>query len=516
MTRHIILQELSSGINYRTSLPCVIGRGKESDLSFSDHAISHRHAMIEEREDGLWIQDLRSANGVFVNDQKIKEKALLKHGDSIRLGQTQLLVSLQEAEEDVSEHTVILHSLSPKTEWNLDQKRLKIIYEIATELSENQEVTVLGEKIFSRFEEIFEQDRGYIALFQKDGSLKPLFPDPALKSVPVSRSIVNRMFQNGESFLLEDALGEDAFKEQESILALRIRSALCVPLIFHDQIYGLMYLDRNIPGAYKQDDLEFLRSIALILAPLIENARLWSELKKHYDNAVETLRETESRLIDMERKAAYVRLAHAMAHEIRNPLMVVGGLLRRMARSEPGGVNSDKFQAVMSSVERIEMVLKEVDTFVKIQAPQKRLEKVDRLIHEEIESHKLEWEEKGLRPHVIVNTSLLMVPLDSGLFKKALSAIFKEIMFSIPQGSEVKITVMDCGNELETSIGEIDRDVPLCGPYDSELQDRPWSLSLFLNIAHKIVTDHGGKLLFNPSANSAFPLVIRMPRTVQM
>jgi pSer/pThr/pTyr-binding forkhead associated (FHA) protein len=515
MAKNIVLQEIPSKKNFTIILPCLIGRGKDSDLSLPDTTISHRHAMIEERDSGLWIKDLGSANGVFVNDQRIKEKALLKHGDSIRLGQTQLVLSLQEAEEDISEHTVILHSLSPKTEWNLDQKRLKIIYEIAAELSENQDVTVLGEKIFSRFKEIFEQDRGYLALFQKDGSLKPLFPDPALKLVPVSRSIVNRMFQNGESFLLEDALSEDTFKAQESILALRIRSALCVPLIFHDQIYGLMYLDRNIPGAYKQDDLEFLRSIALILAPLIENAHLWSELQGHYNNAIESLKKTEKRLVDMERKAAYVRLALAMAHEIRNPLMAAGGLLRRMAKSF-GQTKPDAFEAVLSSLERIELVMKEVDSFVRIPEPKKILVKIDHLLQEEIEHWGQECTVRNICPRLVINSSHLAIPLDPVLFRKALEMIFKEIILTVPGGAELKISVGDCGNETQILIGDAGGNIELCEPYDPELKDKPWTLSLFLSMAHKIISDHGGKLFLTPSLNLSLPVVIRMPRTVQM
>jgi K+-sensing histidine kinase KdpD len=513
MTRHIVLQELSSGKNYRISLPCVIGRSKEADLVFPDLTISHRHALISEIDNQIWIEDLKSSNGVFVNDKKIK-KALLDPGDSVQLGQIKLLVSLEE-EEDIQGQTLILHSLESKAELNLDHQRLKLIYEITSELSGNQDLTALEEKIFSRFKEIFNHDRGYIAIFQDDGSLKPIFSCPPSEAVPLSRSIVNRLFQNGESFLLEDAISEGSLKEQESVIALRIRSALCVPLIYHNQIYGLIYLDRDIPGVYKNDDLEFLRSIASILAPLLENARLWSELKNRYANTLESLRETEKRLIDMERKAAYVRLAQAMAHEIRNPLTSIGGLLRRIARSEPEGL-SEKLQPIITSVERVEKVLKEVDNFVKIPPPQKKLERIDNLVQQEIENQKPEWQQKYLLPLLSINTSHLMIPVDSCLFKKALSMIFKEITFSVPQGTEIRIMIRDSRNELEIVIGDVSNSERFCDPFSHELHSKPWSLSLFLNIAYKILSDHGGKLLLDPEGNSAFPLIARIPRTVDV
>ncbi len=195
MGKALVLQELSSGKNYRISLPCVLGRGKEADLSLPDLTISHRHALISETDNQIWIEDLKSANGVFVNDKKIKQKTLLKPGDLMQMGQTKFLVS--QAEKDFSEQTFILHSLDPNAEWELDHQRLKLIYEITKELTENQDLTALEENIFLRFKEIFEHDRGYIALFEEDGSLKPIFSDPASKSIPLSKSIVNRLFQDG-------------------------------------------------------------------------------------------------------------------------------------------------------------------------------------------------------------------------------------------------------------------------------------------------------------------------------
>ena len=514
MNKRIILQEIGSGRNHKIDLPCVLGRSNEADLTFSDPSISHRHALIVEIDNEAWIEDLKSRNGVYVNDLRIQDKTLIRAGDSVQLGETKFLIG--QGEEEISEQTLILHSVDLKAERKLDHERLKLIYEMTTDLSENQDLTALGEKIFSRFKEIFKQDRGYLALFQEDGTLKPILLDSPSKSVPLRRSIVNRLFRNGESFLLEDALSEASLKEEESVLGLRIRCALCVPLIYHDQILGLIYLDRNIPGVYNQDDLEFLRTIAFMFAPLIENARLWSQLKNHYASATETLKETQARLIDMERKAAYVRLAQAMAHEIRNPLMAIGGLVRRIARSVPEGSDSEKIQAITTLVERVEMVLREVDTFVKFPPHHKKLQRIDYLIQEAIEIHHSVSQRSGLRPVLCVNTPNVMVPLDSDHFKKALSMIFKELRVSIPEGSEFKVFVQDCGNDLEILIGEIGSDRHFCELFDPELERKPWSLGLFLNMAHKIISDHGGKLLLDPEGHSPFPIRVKIPRTIKV
>jgi len=87
------------------------------------------------------------------------------------------------------------------------------------------------------------------------------------------------------------------------------------------------------------------------------------------------------------------------------------------------------------------------------------------------------------------------------------------ISFTIPQGASIKIVILDHNNDLEIIIGDIIKERRLCELYDPELHGKPWSLGLFLNIAHKIISDHGGRILLDPLADAAFPVIIRMPRT---
>jgi K+-sensing histidine kinase KdpD len=510
MSRYVVLQELSSRENHRVGLPCVFGRGKDVDLPLPDATISHRHALLWEAEDVIWIQDLDSLNGVFVNEQKVHEKALLHYGDLVRLGQVEF--KLLQLEEDPTEQTVIMQTVCTQPGLELDRQRLNLIYEIAVELAENQDQTVLGKRIFASFKDIFKQDQGYIGIFQEDGMLKTIFSDPDVPCVPVSKTITNRLFQNGECFILTDALDEESLKKQESILALRIRSALCVPLIFRNQIYGLIYLARNVPGAYGQEDIEFLRTIASILAPMVENARLWSEIKGHYASAMDTLKETQARLLEMERTAAYLRLAQAVAHEIRNPLMVIGGLVRRMVQPGVSAMSSAGLQAIMSSVERVEMVLKEVDGFVRLLPPHMKLERIDKPVQEVIDGFSSEWEKHAIHPSLSVNTTHLMIPLDHDLFKEALAMLFKDLLANATKGSKLEISIQDSANFLEILIGDGMSQRCFCEPSDSSLHNKPWSFGLFLNLAQKIISDHGGKLLVDSDGHSALPMIIRMLR----
>lgn len=67
----------------------LIGRGKENGLVLEDNAISRQHARIVEEPEGHLLVDNNSANGSWVNGQRVTE-VRLKAGDKIRLGKTVL------------------------------------------------------------------------------------------------------------------------------------------------------------------------------------------------------------------------------------------------------------------------------------------------------------------------------------------------------------------------------------------------------------------------------------------
>ncbi len=513
MKKPMTLQEKISGKNHEIPFPCVVGRSDDVDLIFSDSTVSHRHALIDEIDNQVLIKDLNSSNGIYVNDMRIAGKQILKPGDSVKLGEIEFVVFM--GEDENFGQTVILHSLPPEANWELDHERMKLIYEITTKLSESQDLEVLEERFFFRLKELFKHDRGYLAMFMDDGSLRPILFDSSADAIPLSKSIVNRLFNNGEAFVLEDALSDSSLGDSDTIIGLNIRSVLCAPLISRNQIYGLIYLDCNVPRAYDENDLELLRTIAFILAPHIENARLWSELKDRYSRTREDLRSTQERLIEMERTAAYVRLAQAMAHEIRNPLMAMGGLVRRLARSGTESPESIKYKYIMDLVVRIESIFGEVDSFVELPPPRIKLERIDHIIQEVIESYDWESVKNVLRPVISVNTPHLKLPLDSDMFKKAVSMIFDEILLNIPEQLEFKMLIQHSDNDVEIHMGDIDDCKHFRELFDAELHNKPWSLGLFLNIAHKIISDHQGKLLVDPDSQSPIPLIIKMPRMIK-
>ena len=68
-----------------------IGRGGQNDVALEgDEFASARHVRIEPRADGVWVQDLGSTNGTFVNGIRIEQPRRLDPGDVVRVGETEL------------------------------------------------------------------------------------------------------------------------------------------------------------------------------------------------------------------------------------------------------------------------------------------------------------------------------------------------------------------------------------------------------------------------------------------
>ncbi|HEX5450645.1 MAG TPA: FHA domain-containing protein [Gaiellaceae bacterium] len=71
--------------------PLHVGRAAGNDVSLEDDEYaSTRHARIEPRHDGVWVDDIGSTNGTFVNGIRVTRPRRLAPGDVIRVGETDL------------------------------------------------------------------------------------------------------------------------------------------------------------------------------------------------------------------------------------------------------------------------------------------------------------------------------------------------------------------------------------------------------------------------------------------
>jgi adenylate cyclase len=99
-------------------------------------------------------------------------------------------------------------------------------------------------------------------------------------SFEISRSIVDRVAQEGEPILTTNAQSDPRFSTQASVVSYSLRSILCVPLRVKGKITGVIYADNRIKtGLFSEGDRRLLTAIADQAAVAIENARLFENVK---------------------------------------------------------------------------------------------------------------------------------------------------------------------------------------------------------------------------------------------
>ena len=110
-----------------------------------------------------------------------------------------------------------------------------------------------------------------------------------------SAAIVHYVARTGEDLVLDDASREPLFSRDEYVLRRSPRSVLCIPILHHGQLSGLLYLENNqTSAAFTGGRLVLLKSIAAQAAISLENARFYTTLEESerkfrllYENAVE-------------------------------------------------------------------------------------------------------------------------------------------------------------------------------------------------------------------------------------
>lgn len=102
------LQALSNELNgqeINIDHSMTVGRQQGCDIVLQSSAVSRQHAVFSLQDGGLWLKDLGSSNGTFVNDLRIENETLLKDEDIVQFANLRFLVLAPALEErDREEH----------------------------------------------------------------------------------------------------------------------------------------------------------------------------------------------------------------------------------------------------------------------------------------------------------------------------------------------------------------------------------------------------------------------------
>ncbi|MGQ9645977.1 MAG: GAF domain-containing protein [Thermodesulfobacteriota bacterium] len=138
----------------------------------------------------------------------------------------------------------------------------------------------------------------------------------------------------------------------------RVYSFATLPLWGKGKVIGVILVDNLYnQNPITDEDIQILTMFSSQAGLAIENAILYRNLEEVHQR----LKETQTFLVHQEKMAALGELSSNIAHEIRNPLVSIGGFARRLHRSIPDDAPEKRYtQTIMTEVSRLEKILSDL------------------------------------------------------------------------------------------------------------------------------------------------------------
>ncbi len=276
----------------------VLGREPTSDLPIFDPGVSRRHAEVRAVGESMFVQDLSSRNGTWLNGQRVG-RAQVNIGDLVSFGPVELVVVEEAAPRPALTPPFALDGAATMVRERpmrsqaeaveaVAGKRLAQLVAVAQRLGGLARLEALLTRIVDDAFEAFDADRVAVLLVNSEGA-----PGQQLEmrmgrdrqrsrlSISVPRTIVNSVAERQVSWLLHDA-ARDSRVASTSAVEQEVRSALAAPLIGEGRrTLGVLYVDnlRDV-NAFTDGDLDFLVAYAGIAAAAMEREQSVERLRE--------------------------------------------------------------------------------------------------------------------------------------------------------------------------------------------------------------------------------------------
>jgi len=284
---------------------------------------------------------------------------------------------------------------------------------------------------------------------------------------------------------------------------LELQDFIAVPLVAKDRLVGMIIAD-HLYSKQKIDDeaLTAVEIFASQAAQAIERAdtnRRLEQEKHKLEAAYKELQTTHERLVHAERLAAIGNMAGHVAHEIRNPLVAIGGFarsLRRLAKDNQSILSVAEI--IAEEVMRLEKILANVMHFTKYPKPSFQLAELNAIIEEACNLLQTEAEQGGVKLVKTLAAALPKLLLDPiqinqmliNFMRNGIQSIVEsgvvEVSTQLLEPHQVLIVVRDTGSGIPPNVLE--------NVFNPFFTTKPDGTGLGLAICQHIVNDHGGRI----------------------
>ena len=275
-----------------------IGRALGNDVAIRGTGVVEHHAQILFDGRDFVLEELDRDADIDINGKR-KRRARLVHGDRVHLGGVELGFSM------FSELVTAAPSASgdddaPSAEptgrgITSELAGVRKLFAFSEKLINRRNVDELLEAMLDDVIELTSADKGFILLVEGDPPATPGKAERRL-SVRASRnvhkaaitnpdgnisdSIVRQVITEARSIIVSDALADTQFGQSESVIAMKLSSVMCAPLMSQGEVIGALYVGNDkVKQLFDRTQLELLSIFASQASLILQNAMLLSALR---------------------------------------------------------------------------------------------------------------------------------------------------------------------------------------------------------------------------------------------
>jgi len=261
----------------------------------------------------------------------------------------------------------------------------------------------------------------------------------------------------------------------------------------------------------------FFLLIVGVSSTMIILAYSWNRaLSIEVDVKTEALRQSHERLLRSERFAAVGEAAAYVSHEIKNPLMVIGGFASQLERVPLlPATAKDKLHIISTEVKRLETFLGELRDFTRPAAPAKKETDLNDIVRDVQALMQETAREADIRLEVRLEGKLPKLMLDPNQMKQVLINLVKNALEAMESGGEmvihttadedaVYLSVSDTGKGIQP---EIMREI-----FNPFFTTKKSGTGLGLAVINKIVEDHHGTISVESTMGKGTRFIITFPQ----
>ncbi len=212
-----------------------------------------------------------------------------------------------------------------KIELDVQKSHLQRLNDLAQVLNSSLNSSEISKLLLENIEQILNYDYGIILLkdvhkyvYNAEKYNIENFIESQKKEICENEEILNYLAEKRESVLLENKILKKITNQNSNI-----KSGIFVPIIFSDEIIGILFLFSTMQGVFTKQELEIADLLVSQAGIAYENAKLYTCLEsrnKQLDKAIENLKSSHQRLVSNEKMAALGRIISGISHELNSPL----------------------------------------------------------------------------------------------------------------------------------------------------------------------------------------------------